>query len=76
VRDAAMVDMQYVQSSSIEQVGYDSAAHELHIVFKDSGAYYIYFAVPSEVYEEFVNASSLGNYFNRQIKRVYDYRKE
>jgi hypothetical protein len=71
-----MVDMQYVQSSSIEQVGYDAEANELHVIFKDSGAHYVYFAVAPEVHEEFLNASSLGNFFNRNIRNAYQFRQD
>ncbi len=34
-----MVEMNYVESSNIEQVGYDKEAMELHIIFKSSGLY-------------------------------------
>ena len=69
-----MVEMNYVESSNIEQVGYDKEAMELHIIFKSSGLY-IYHGVSVAVYEEFISAASLGSYLNREIKGVYEFEK-
>lgn len=65
-----MPDMIFVDSSNIEQVGYDPAAEELHIVFVKTGLY-IFFGVPQFVYDELLAADSKGSYFNRNIKPVY-----
>jgi len=69
-----MVDMNYVDSSNIEAIGYDSDAQELHVQFL-SGITYVYYNVPENVYEEIMDASSKGSYFNRVIKGVYEYAK-
>lgn len=68
----AMPEMQYVDSSNLDQIGYDGDSMELHIVFK-SGAHYIYRDVPETVYEGLVGAASKGSYLNREVKNVYPY---
>lgn len=70
------VEMEFVQSSNLEQIGYDSDNQELYIVFKKSGLTYVYSDVPESVFEELKNAESLGGYFNQNIKDVYSFRKE
>jgi hypothetical protein len=69
-----MPDMTYVDSSNIEQIGYDSDSMELHIIFKD-GALYVYANVPVQIYEELLSAPSKGSYLNREVKGVYEYDK-
>lgn len=69
-----MPDMTYVDSSNIEQIGYDSDNMELHVVFKDSSLY-VYTNVPVQIYEELLGSSSKGSYLNRAVKGVYDYEK-
>lgn len=69
-----MVDMQYVDSSNLEQVGYDTAASELYVVFKD-GSGYIYSGVPEHVFEQLLEAPSKGSFLNREVKNKYDYRR-
>lgn len=69
-----MVDMNYVDSSNIEAIGYNSGKQELHVQFL-SGATYVYHGVPEHVYEEIMDAPSKGSYLNRVIKGVYEYAK-
>ncbi len=70
-----MPDMIYVDSSNIESIGYDEETQELHIQFL-SGGYYIYSEVPQYIFEELMNSPSKGSYLNREIKGVYQYRKQ
>lgn len=69
-----MVDMNYVDSSNIEAIGYNSDEQELYVRFL-SGATYVYHGVPEHVYEEIMGAPSKGSYLNRVIKGVYEYAK-
>lgn len=69
-----MPDMTYVDSSNVEQIGYDADNMELHVIFKD-GALYVYTNVPVQIYEELLGAPSKGSYLNREVKGVYDYDK-
>ena len=70
------MELVYVDSSNIDQVGYDTELNELHIVFK-KGRHYIYSNVPEHVYEGLMDASSKGTFLNSTIKAGgYSYREE
>lgn len=60
----------YVNSSNLESAGYDNSSSVLEIEFK-RGALYHYFSVPEHVFHELLNASSVGSYFNCNIRDVY-----
>lgn len=64
----------YVNSSNLESAGYDSNVNVLEIEFK-RGAIYHYFDVPENVFHELINASSVGSYFNHNIRDVYQCQK-
>jgi hypothetical protein len=66
--------MEWVDSSNIEQIGYDEDNRDLWIRFK-SGDTYIYSDVPSATYEDIMRADSKGSYLNREIKPNYSYRQ-
>ena len=70
-----MPDMKYVDSSNVEAIGYDEATQELHIQFV-GGAYYVYYGVPPEIYEDLMAAASKGSYLNRCVKGVYQFGKQ
>lgn len=57
-----------VNSSAIRAVGYDSGT--LTVEFH-TGRIYDHRGVPYSVYVEFMNASSLGAYYNRYIRGQY-----
>lgn len=59
-------------SSHIAQVTFDDATDTLTIEFVD-GNQYDYMNVPASVSRDFRNASSAGQFFNRQIKSRYAY---
>lgn len=59
-----------VVSSAFRSVGYDAANRVLEVEFL-RGAVYRYYNVPPSVYEDFINAPSLGRYYNWYIKGRY-----
>jgi hypothetical protein len=65
---------QPVSSSDLCSVGYDSKSQTLEIEFY-SGGIYQYFGVPCELYEELMNAPSLGSFFHRYIKNNFSWTK-
>lgn len=70
-----MVEMTYVDSSNIDQIGYDETESEVHVIFKKSG-YYVYSEVNPEVWENFRNADSKGVFLNEEFKKkAYPCRK-
>lgn len=59
-----------VRSSNIRSVGFDASSSTLEVEF-ESGSVYQYFDVPKDVYEDFMNASSLGKFSQKDIKGKY-----
>jgi hypothetical protein len=66
--------MPYVQSSALERVSYDKAAHTLRATFRNCGRTYVYDGVPQEIYDGLILAESLGNYFNCHIRGRFPFR--
>ena len=66
------MEMQFVDSSNIERIGYDSNSSTLRIEFK-SNRTYDYFNVPENVFNELISASSVGSYHAKNIKNSYPY---
>ncbi len=64
--------MPKVNSSMIYRIEYDEAAQALDITFT-SGKTYTYYEVPREIYVEFLDAGSKGQYFNDNIDHQYSY---
>lgn len=63
-----------VVSSTVKALGYDKASKTLRIWFV-SGAVYDYRNVPGAKYEALKKASSIGAYFNKNIRDTYVYKK-
>ena len=59
-----------VQSTLIHSVGYDAETGVLEVQFQDGNTYRFYDVEP-EVYEEFLDAPSKGQYFNDYIRDAY-----
>lgn len=69
------MDMIYVDSTSLDQIGFDDGNREVHVVFKN-GERYVYADVSQEVWDDFRNATSKGTFLNRELKaKGYPYRK-
>ena len=65
----------YVNSSNLESVAYDSDSMTLEVEFKHGGIYQ-YFNVPESIYNGLMNASSHGSYFDLNVKKGgYSYSK-
>lgn len=61
-------------SSAVREIAYNAPRQELYIMFSE-GREYVYYGVPSEVYERFRHAESWGQFVNKEIKRRYFYRR-
>ena len=70
-----MPEMHYVDSTSIEALGYDPGNQELYVQFLQSGETYVYYDVEEWAFQEFVQADSKGIHFNANIKPRYQYAK-
>jgi hypothetical protein len=58
-----------VSSSNIEAVAYEEDTRILGLRFKGGGEYH-YFSVPESVYSGLLSASSVGQYFDRHVKKA------
>lgn len=58
-----------VASSNLAEVGYDPATEILEIAFIRGGVYQ-YFSVPSSVHQDLMTATSVGRYFDLNIKKA------
>jgi hypothetical protein len=67
-------EMQMVDSSNVEAIGYDTDNAAIYVRFL-SGDTYIYSGVDQGTFEELLNADSVGSYLNRVIKPNYEYSK-
>ena len=67
--------MQSVRSASIDAVGYDAGARQLHVRYRDSGETYVYYGVEPSEFEALMRAESLGRYVNELIKKRHIARK-
>ena len=63
-----------VTSSNIRSIGYDYPTATLEVEF-DSGDVYQYFNVPANMYQQFMSASSYGQFLDDHIKYNYRYQK-
>lgn len=59
-----------VSSSNIASIGYDLQSATLEIEFLN-GSIYQYFDIPENVYQELMQAGSIGSYLNSYIKGNY-----
>ncbi len=64
-----------VESSAIKSIGYNEDKKLLEVEILETGRIYKYFDVPLEEYLDFMDAKSLGEYYNRVIKEKYEYRE-
>lgn len=61
------MDREYVESSNLKSVGYDPNTATLEVEFHN-GAIWQYYDVLESTYYEMKSASSIGKYFNANIK--------
>jgi hypothetical protein len=66
-----MATWQQLDSSNLKRCSYDIETETLQIQFH-SGKVYSYQGVPASVYNGLLEASSPGQYFNSNIKGVYE----
>jgi hypothetical protein len=66
-----MMQRQPIESSNIQDAGFDAATGTLEITFR-SGKRYRYHGVSPERFSEFMAAPSKGSFFAREIKPNHD----
>jgi hypothetical protein len=63
------MEMQAVSSSDVSEIGYDLETATLRIRFLKGSRLYDYYGVPEEIYLGLMNAPSIGQYLNVNIKK-------
>lgn len=63
-----------VRSTEIAIVGYDPATRVLEVAFRN-GSLYHYAEVSQSVYDQMIQAESVGSYFAEHVKTAYSYKK-
>lgn len=71
---ANAVEMKAVKSSNISAVGYDPAARELHVAFRN-GTRYVYHDVDADKHAALMAADSVGGHLNAHIKGAHKFSK-
>lgn len=66
--------MVQVESEAIDEIAYDPDRSAMFVRFAHGG-WYSYFAVPTEVYKNFIVAESHGRFFHEHIRDRYPYRR-
>jgi hypothetical protein len=64
-----------VDSATIKSIGYNEDKHLLEVELFGTGRVYQYTEVPLEEYFDFMDAKSLGEYYNRVIKTKYEFKE-
>lgn len=64
--------LETVESDVIHAIGYDDEINVLEIIF-NSGQIYQYRNVPREVFEQFMQSESKGNYFQHNIRDEFEF---
>jgi hypothetical protein len=62
-----------VESSALRSVGYDEENQILEVEILETGRVYQYQNVPINEYIAFIQAPSIGWYYNKMIKERYEY---
>jgi hypothetical protein len=61
-----------VSSEAISSISYDTDSGTMSVGFTD-GTLYVYTDVPESVYVDLIGASSIGGYFNKNVRDAYSY---
>lgn len=69
------IEMIQVASSNVESVGYSETEEIIKVRFLNGGEYIYKNVSNPTVFEELVNAASVGAYLNRNIKNAYPYER-
>ena len=68
------MDRVAVRSTGIAIVGYEPSSQVLEVAFRN-GSVYHYAEVPQTIYDQMIQAKSVGTYFAEHVKNAYSYKK-
>jgi hypothetical protein len=69
-RKQPKLKMEKVNSSNIEEIGYDESISALVVTFKNTSSYR-YIGVPKDVYESLMKAESIGTFFSKFVRNQF-----
>ena len=75
IRDVIAFPLLKNQSTAIKDFDYDADKQTLRVVF-GNGSVYKYSEVPESIYREMKQASSIGQYFNSQVRDKFGFDRE
>lgn len=75
-QESAQPMLDEVESTTFSHVGYDPAAQELTVVFRDGGETYVYQGITADIYQGLLSAESYGTYYHENIRDKFEYEKE
>lgn len=64
------MDRELVSSTSLVSVGYNPSSETLEVEFH-SGLVYEYYNVPQFLYDQLMQAPSIGSFFNAEIRNSF-----
>ena len=67
------MERQPVSSSSLASVGYNANSETLEVEFVSTGKVYEYYNVPQFMYDRLMEAPSIGQFFNAEIRNTYSF---
>jgi len=70
-KDYAHIPLTAVDSNQVAAIGYDAASSTLAVTFtRGPGHVYHYANVSAELYQQFLDAESIGSFFGQHIKAL------
>jgi hypothetical protein len=63
-------------SSNVRSFGYDSELCELWVAYRNTPGFYIYEAVPADVYDALLSARSKGRFMHEHVLANYVHRQQ
>ena len=68
--EGQLMEREPVYSSNLASVGYDQNSETLEVEFKN-GRVYEYYNVPNFIHERLMQANSMGQFFNAEIRDAF-----
>ncbi len=65
-------DVKRVESSNIHKISFNSNKNQMGVQFK-SGAVYVYYKVPQQIFLNLIHADSVGSLFSKTIRDNYEF---
>lgn len=71
-RKTNMTEWVNVNSTAIRKIGYEATTMMLYIDFENGDPVYTFCGVPEDVFRNFINSPSKGQFYHQRIKDKFD----